>query len=125
MDFDFSDEQREIKSTAHEFIASRFKPEKVRELAEADSPYDDAGAAIQAAGSDEQKSKWLPGIASGSQRGAAEIDCDPEPIVGAASGAAILVLADGRIQEDGTHEALLAQGGTYAELFQLQAAGYR
>src|ERR671918_1024756 len=42
VNFDFNDEQREIKSTAREFLASRFKPEKVRELAEADSPYDDA-----------------------------------------------------------------------------------
>ena len=32
MDFDFNDEQREIKSTAREFFAARFKPEKVREL---------------------------------------------------------------------------------------------
>jgi alkylation response protein AidB-like acyl-CoA dehydrogenase len=146
MEFDFSDEQREIKSTAHELIAARFKPEKVRELAESESPYDDAiwsemcelgwpgiaiaeehggqglgvvelvilqeelgyacapspmisnayaGAAIQAAGSDEQKAKWLPGIASGEERGAAEIDCDPEPIVGAAQGAVVLVLAEG------------------------------
>ena len=146
MEFDFSDEQREIKSTAREFLASRFKPEKVRELAESESPYDDAiwqemcelgwpgiaiaeehgglglgvvelvilleesgyalapsplisnayaGAAIQAAGSDEQKARWLPGIASGEQRGAAEFTCDPEPVVGAAGGAAILVLADG------------------------------
>ena len=38
MDFDFNDEQREIKSTAHDFIASRFKPEKVRELAESEQP---------------------------------------------------------------------------------------
>ena len=36
MDFDFNDEQREIKSTARDFLASRFKPEKVRELAESD-----------------------------------------------------------------------------------------
>ena len=146
MDFDFNDEQREIKSTAHEFLASRFKPERVRELAESESPYDDglwrefsdlgwpgisiseehggqglgtvelvilqeelgyvcapspfianalAGAAIEGAGSDEQKSKWLPGIASGEARGSAEMTCDPDPILGAARGASILVLANG------------------------------
>ncbi len=37
----------------------------------------------------------------------------------------ILVLADGQLEEIGTHEALLAAGGRYAELFELQAAGYR
>ncbi len=37
----------------------------------------------------------------------------------------ILVLADGRVEASGTHEALLAAGGRYAELFELQAAGYR
>jgi len=146
VDFDFNDEQREIKSTAHEFLASRFKPERVRELAESESPYDDglwrefsdlgwpgisiseehggqglgtvelvilqeelgyvcapspfianalAGAAIEGAGSDEQKSKWLPGIASGEARGSAEMTCDPDPILGAARGASILVLANG------------------------------
>jgi alkylation response protein AidB-like acyl-CoA dehydrogenase len=146
MDFDFSDEQREIKSTAREFIASRFKPEKVREIAESGDGTDErvwkeicelgwpgiaiseeyggqglgvvelvilqeelgyacapvpmfsnayAGAAIQAAGSDEQRSRWLPGIASGEQRGAAELTCDPEPIAADAEGAAVLVLAEG------------------------------
>jgi alkylation response protein AidB-like acyl-CoA dehydrogenase len=146
VDFDFSDEQREIKSTAREFLAARFKPEKVRELAESDSPYDDAiwkemcelgwpgiaipeehggqglgtvelvilleesgyalapsplisnayaGAAIAEAGSDEQKSARLPGIASGEERGAAEMTCDPDPVVGAAGGASVLVLAKG------------------------------
>src|SRR5689334_4268272 len=37
----------------------------------------------------------------------------------------ILVLKDGELIEQGTHEALVEQGGLYAELFQLQAAGYR
>ncbi len=146
MDFDFNDEQREIKSTAKEFVAARFKPEKVRELAEAESPYDEAiwaemcelgwpgiaiaeeyggqglgvvelvilqeelgyacapspmisnayaGAVIEDAGSDDQRSRWLPGIASGGQRGAAELANDDGAIVGAASGASILVLAEG------------------------------
>ncbi len=37
----------------------------------------------------------------------------------------ILVLAEGRLEASGTHEQLLAQGGRYAELFELQASGYR
>jgi ATP-binding cassette subfamily B protein len=37
----------------------------------------------------------------------------------------ILVLDGGRIIEQGTHEQLLALGRRYAELFELQAAGYR
>ena len=119
MNFDLNDEQQEIKRTAHEFLASRFKPEKVRELAEARG-YDDglwkeiselgwpgiaiaeedggqglgmvelavlfeesgiacaptpllgsAGAAlvISAAGSDGQRSEWLPKLASGEATG--------------------------------------------------------
>jgi ATP-binding cassette, subfamily B, bacterial len=37
----------------------------------------------------------------------------------------ILVLDEGRIAEDGSHDALMARGGLYAELFNLQADGYR
>jgi ATP-binding cassette, subfamily B, bacterial len=37
----------------------------------------------------------------------------------------ILVLADGVVREQGTHDQLVALGGRYAELFELQAAGYR
>ncbi len=37
----------------------------------------------------------------------------------------ILVLAEGRVEASGTHEQLMAEGGRYAELFELQAAGYR
>jgi alkylation response protein AidB-like acyl-CoA dehydrogenase len=145
MDFGFSDEQQEIKSTAREFVADHFKPEKVRELAESGSPYDEAiwsemcelgwagiaiseehggqglgtvelvilqeelgyrcapspllsnayaGAMIESAGSSEQQARWLPGIASGEARGAAELTCDPDPIVGWAEGASVLVMAD-------------------------------
>ena len=37
----------------------------------------------------------------------------------------ILVLADGKVEAAGTHDELIAQSGRYAELFELQAAGYR
>ena len=37
----------------------------------------------------------------------------------------ILVVEHGQAVEIGSHEELLARGGRYAELFQLQAAGYR
>jgi len=37
----------------------------------------------------------------------------------------ILVPSGGRVEASGTHEELMAAGGRYAELFELQAAGYR
>ena len=37
----------------------------------------------------------------------------------------ILVLRQGELAEEGSHEELVHRGGLYAELFQLQAAGYR
>ncbi len=37
----------------------------------------------------------------------------------------IVVLVDGEIVERGSHDALMAQGGRYARLFNLQAEGYR
>ena len=37
----------------------------------------------------------------------------------------ILVLNQGEIEAMGTHDELLAQNGRYAELFKLQAEGYR
>jgi alkylation response protein AidB-like acyl-CoA dehydrogenase len=123
MNFDFTDDQQAIKRTAKDLLSDRFKPERVRELAEAGAYDDDAwkelselgwpgifideehggqglgvvelvilmeelgyalapvpflgnvgaGLAIQAAGSDEQKQRWLPGLASGELRGAAGI----------------------------------------------------
>ncbi|MFZ7094883.1 ABC transporter ATP-binding protein [Luteimonas dalianensis] len=37
----------------------------------------------------------------------------------------ILVMEQGQLEASGTHEELMAAGGRYAELFELQAAGYR
>ena len=42
MNFDFTDDQRAIKETARDLLASRFKLEKLRELAESRSYADDA-----------------------------------------------------------------------------------
>jgi len=48
-------------------------------------------------------------------------------VTGQSDEAAILrdMLVGGRLIELGSHEELLAQGGRYAELFQLQARGYQ
>jgi ATP-binding cassette subfamily B protein len=37
----------------------------------------------------------------------------------------IVVLEQGRVVEEGTHDELVARGGLYGELFAMQAAGYR
>jgi ATP-binding cassette subfamily B protein len=37
----------------------------------------------------------------------------------------IIVIADGKVLEHGSHDELVASGGLYAELYELQAAGYR
>ncbi len=37
----------------------------------------------------------------------------------------IVVMAGARVAEIGTHDELMARGGTYAELYRIQAAAYR
>ena len=145
MNFDFNDEQQAIKRTARDFLAQRYRAEKVRELAEA-GEYDDslwgqiaelgwpgifideehggqglgivelaivmeelgyalapspffsnvaAGLVIAHAGSDDQKARWLPGIASGEARGALGLVTNGSAIVPDADSAELIVLVDG------------------------------
>jgi alkylation response protein AidB-like acyl-CoA dehydrogenase len=143
VNFDFSDDQAAIKRTARDFLADRFKPERVRELAEA-GRYDEdawkemcelgwagifideerggqglgilelvilmeelgyalapvpflsnaaAGLALQFAGTDEQKARWLPGVASGEARGTVGLLRNGEArLVPDADGAEVIVL---------------------------------
>jgi len=145
MNFDYTDDQRAIKSTANEFLANRYKMEKVRELAEA-GEYDDAlwgeiaelgwpgifvdeehggqglgqveltilmeelgyalapapflsnaaaGLMLAHAGSDEQRERWLPGIASGERRATVgQLSEGVAPLVADADSAALIVLLD-------------------------------
>jgi alkylation response protein AidB-like acyl-CoA dehydrogenase len=145
MNFGLNDEQREIQSTARDFLADRFKPEKVRELAESRAYDDDiwkeiselgwpgiavaeddggqglglielvliaeqAGytlaptplmstwnaALFLSEGSDSQREKWLPGVASGEALAAAAFDGRTDGAVAPdAEGAAVLVLSSG------------------------------
>jgi alkylation response protein AidB-like acyl-CoA dehydrogenase len=124
MNFDLTDDQRAIKRTANEFLASRYKLETVRELAEGDQGFTEqqwreiaelgwpgvvipehdgglglgaiellviqeemgyalapsplfstvaAGLLLVAAGTDEQREKWLGDLASGDKRGTVAI----------------------------------------------------
>src|SRR3954468_20176582 len=145
MNFDFTDDQQAIKSTAHDFLTARLKPEKLRSLAESGSYDDDlwremselgwpgifigeehggqglgvvelvilmeelgyalapspffsnvaAGLMIQHAGSDEQRDRWLPGIASGEQRGTvAYVENGVASLVPGAGSAKVMVRFD-------------------------------
>jgi alkylation response protein AidB-like acyl-CoA dehydrogenase len=43
VNFDFTDDQHQIKRTAREFLAARYKPDTIRELAESDTGFTDEG----------------------------------------------------------------------------------
>jgi alkylation response protein AidB-like acyl-CoA dehydrogenase len=115
MNFDLSDEQREIKDTARQFFAARFKPEKVRELAESRSY--DVGLYGQMA-----ELGW-PGIAvaeadGGQDLGLVELAvtleesgyaCAPSPLLGSA-GAALVISAAGSDEQRAEWLPRLASG---------------
>src|SRR3954462_5758078 len=115
MNFDLNDEQQEIKRTAHEFLASRFNPAKVRELAEGRS-YDNAlWKEISELG-------W-PGIAipeddGGQGLGMVELAtlleesgyaCAPSPLLGTA-GAALVISTGGTDEQRAEWLPKLASG---------------
>ena len=178
MRFDFNDEQREIKDTARSFLSSRFKPAKVRELAEAGA-YDDslwsevcelgwpgiaiaeehggqglgmveltiiceelghacaplpffsnaaAGLAVEYAGSDDQKSTYLGGIASGEERGtvgddSVVLDAEGANVIamfGGADGAKLVAGSEATFEPldliDATHRYSKLTGGSGEDL---------
>jgi len=115
MNFDFNEEQQEIKRTAHDFLGARFNAEKVRELADSRS-YDDGLYAEMA------ELGW-PGIAitedDGGQ-GLGMVDlvvvleesgyaCAPSPLLGSA-GAALVISAAGSEEQRGEWLPRLASG---------------
>src|SRR3954449_150318 len=63
-----------------------------------------AGLFVEHAGSDEQRQRWLPGIASGEGRGASAFEPRSNELVVDAEGAAVLVLND-------SDRAVLAEAG--------------
>jgi alkylation response protein AidB-like acyl-CoA dehydrogenase len=99
MNFDLNDEQQEIKRTAHEFLAARFTPAKVRQLADDDSYEDSLWSEMAELG-------W-PGIAISEEDGGQGLGmvelavlleesgyaCAPSPLLGTAGAALVLSAA--------------------------------
>jgi alkylation response protein AidB-like acyl-CoA dehydrogenase len=115
MNFDLDDEQREIQSTAKEFLADRFKPEKVRELAESRAYDDGLWKEISELG-------W-PGIAIAEDDGGQDLGmvelavlleqggyaCAPSPLLGSA-GAALAISEAGSDEQRAEWLPRLASG---------------
>jgi alkylation response protein AidB-like acyl-CoA dehydrogenase len=124
MNFDLSDEQSEIKGTAKQFLADRFKPDKVRELAEARA-YDDglwkqiadlgwAGIAV----SEEDGGQGLGMVELTVLLEECGYACAPSPLLGTA-GAALVIAAAGSDEQRAEWLPKLASGeatGAFGEI---------
>jgi alkylation response protein AidB-like acyl-CoA dehydrogenase len=115
MNFDLNDEEQEIQSTAKEFLASRFKPAKVRELAEARA-YDDelwkeivelgwAGIAI----AEDDGGQGLGMVELAVLLEQAGYACAPSPLLGS-TGAALAISAAGSDEQRAEWLPKLASG---------------
>jgi alkylation response protein AidB-like acyl-CoA dehydrogenase len=149
MNFELTDDQQAIKRTARDFLAARYRPERIRELADAPRGFSDeewtaiaelgwpgvlvperhgglglgaielvvlaeelgyalaptpllpsiwAGLLLAALGSEEQRERWLPALASGEARGTVAIWQDG---AGPAPDGSRLALGDGPPQVEG------------------------
>ena len=85
--------------------------------------FDEPPAALDAHAEDEIFTRAARVARSGKQRGSITLLVTHRySTVRAAD--LIVVLDDGRIVERGSHDELMAKGGTYARLYRTQAAGY-
>ena len=86
---------------------------------------DEPTAAIDAESEHELFEQWTRAAREARQRNGAITVLVSHRLATVRMADLIIVLHDGRISEQGSHEQLIAQRGRYAELFELQARGYR
>jgi len=86
---------------------------------------DEPTAAIDAESEHELFERWTRAAREARQRAGAITVLVSHRLATVRMADLIIVLHDGRISEQGSHEQLIAKRGRYAELFELQARGYR
>jgi ATP-binding cassette, subfamily B, bacterial len=86
---------------------------------------DEPTAAIDAEAEHELFTRWTLAVSSVRERSGAITVLVSHRLSAVAMADLIVVLQAGRVHEVGSHAELMAAGGCYAELFDLQARGYR